>query len=46
MNLQKIIDELKLELLTQPLDFSDVNPQGGYSSDLLSWLEQFAKGYG
>jgi hypothetical protein len=36
MNLQEIIDELKLEVLTKPQDFSAVIPQGGYSSDLLS----------
>ena len=36
MNLQKIIDELKLEVLTQPQDFNTVIPQSGYASDLLS----------
>lgn len=36
MNLQNIIDELNLEVLTQPQNFSAVIPQGGYSSDLLS----------
>jgi imidazolonepropionase-like amidohydrolase len=36
MNLQEIIDELKLEVLTKPQDFTAVFPQGGYSSDLLS----------
>ena len=36
MNLQEIINELNLEVLTRPQDFSAVIPQGGYSSDLLS----------
>jgi hypothetical protein len=36
MNLQKIIDELELEVLTKPQNFDAVLPQGGYSSDLLS----------
>ncbi len=36
MNLQEIIDELELEVLTTPQDFAAVIPQGGYASDLLS----------
>jgi len=36
MNLQEIIDELNLEVLTKPQDFSAVIPQVGYASDLLS----------
>lgn len=36
MNLQDIIDELELEVLTTPQDFAAVTPQGGYASDLLS----------
>jgi hypothetical protein len=36
MNLQKIIDELDLTVLTEPRDFANITPTGGYSSDLLS----------
>jgi len=36
MNLQKIIDELNLNVLTEPRDFAGITPTGGYSSDLLS----------
>ena len=36
MNLQKIIDELNLQVLTEPRDFAGITPTGGYSSDLLS----------
>lgn len=36
MNLQKIIDQLNLTVLTEPHNFADVTPTGGYSSDLLS----------
>lgn len=36
MNLQKIIDELNLTVLTEPRDFAAITPTGGYSSDLLS----------
>lgn len=36
MNLQRIIDELELTVLTEPRDFSQVEPTGGYVSDLLS----------
>jgi hypothetical protein len=36
MNLQQIIEQLHLNVLTEPRDFSDINPMGGYSSDLLS----------
>ncbi len=36
MNLQQIMDQLDLTVLTQSRDFSDVTPTGGYSSDLLS----------
>ena len=35
-NLQQIIDQLNLNVLTEPRDFASVNPTGGYSSDLLS----------
>lgn len=36
MTLQDIITSLDLEVLTQPGDFSRVEPAGGYASDLLS----------
>ncbi|MGZ9235229.1 MAG: serine kinase [Anaerolineales bacterium] len=43
MNLQKIIDELNLNVLTEPRDFGDITPTGGYSSDLLSCVMAGAK---
>jgi DRTGG domain len=46
MNLQKIIDELDLTILTEPRDFANITPTGGYSSDLLSCVMAGAgKGY-
>lgn len=36
MNLQQIIDQLHLNVLTEPGDFASLIPTGGYSSDLLS----------
>jgi hypothetical protein len=36
MNLQELIDQLNLTVLTEPRDFAGVTPTGGYSSDLLS----------
>lgn len=36
MNLQQIIDQLNLNVLTEPRDFAGITPTGGYSSDLLS----------
>ena len=36
MNLQTIIDELKLTVLTEPKEFSQIEPSAGYVSDLLS----------
>ena len=36
MNLQQIISELGLKVLTQPKDFSKITPNAGYSADLLS----------
>ena len=36
MNLQQIIDALNLTVLTEPKDFSEEIPAGGYTSDLLS----------
>ena len=46
MNLQQIIDQLDLTVLTEPRDFASVTPRGGYSSDLLSCVMAGArKGY-
>jgi hypothetical protein len=36
MNLQQIIDQLKLTVLTEKKDFSSIEPTSGYTSDLLS----------
>jgi hypothetical protein len=36
MNLQEIIDQLGLTVLTAPQDFGQVVPTSGYASDLLS----------
>lgn len=43
MNLQNIIDDLQLNVLTEPRDFSSINPQGAYTSDLLSCVMAGAK---
>lgn len=43
MNLQKIIDQLDLTVLTEPRDFAKITPTGGYSSDLLSCVMAGAK---
>lgn len=43
MNLQTIIDQLQLKVLTQPRDFSSVEVKGGYTSDLLSCVMAGAK---
>ena len=43
MNLQQIIDQLNLTVLTETRDFSDISPTGGYSSDLLSCVMAGAK---
>ena len=43
MNLQQIIDELNLTLLTEPRDFTSITAVGGYSSDLLSCVMAGAK---
>ena len=43
MNLQQIIDELGLTVLSEPRDFSSITPVGGYSSDLLSCVMAGAK---
>ena len=36
MTLQEIINSLNLRLLTTPKNFSQIQPSGGYASDLLS----------
>ena len=43
MNLQQVIDQLNLTVLTEPRDFTSIEPQGGYSSDLLSCVMAGAK---
>lgn len=43
MNLQQIIDQLNLNLLTESRDFANITPTGGYSSDLLSCVMAGAK---
>jgi hypothetical protein len=43
MNLQQIIDQLNLSVLTEAKDFASITPTGGYSSDLLSCVMAGAK---
>ncbi len=43
MNLQQIVDQLNLKVLTESRDFANVFPNGGYSSDLLSCVMAGAK---
>lgn len=43
MNLQQIIEQLNLRVLTEPRDFGQVVPTGGYSADLLSCVMAGAK---
>ena len=43
MNLQSVIDSLELKVLTSPLNFGQVKPTSGYSSDLLSCVMAGAK---
>jgi hypothetical protein len=43
MTLQEIIDALYLKTLTNPRDFSNIFPSGGYTSDLLSCVMAGAK---
>jgi len=43
MNLQQIIDQLNLTILTESHDFAGISPTGGYSSDLLSCVMAGAK---
>lgn len=43
MNLQRIIDQLNLKVLTTAKDFSTIKPVTGYTSDLLSCVMAGAK---
>lgn len=43
MNLQEIITQLNLTVLTHPKPFSSIHPTGGYASDLLSCVIAGAK---
>lgn len=43
MNLQQIIDQLNLTVLTEPRNFARIATVGGYSSDLLSCVMAGAK---
>jgi hypothetical protein len=43
MNLQQIIDQLNLSVLTESREFVSIAPTGGYSSDLLSCVMAGAK---
>lgn len=43
MNLQQIIERLDLNLLTDPRDLTVIQPEGGYTSDLLSCVMAGAK---
>src|SRR6266540_5087145 len=43
MNLQQIIDQLSLNVLTESRDFASIIPSSGYSSDLLSCVMAGAK---
>lgn len=43
MTLQEIIKKLDLAILTEPVDFSQVIPNSGYTSDLLSCVMAGAK---
>ncbi len=36
MNIQQVIDQLQLTILTTPQDFQHIEPTAGYTSDLLS----------
>lgn len=43
MNLQQLIETLGLTVLTEPRDFTNIVPSGGYTSDLLSCVMAGAK---
>ncbi len=46
MNLQEIIDQLNLTVLTTPKEFSRIEPSTGYASDLLSCVMAGAPHHG
>ena len=46
MTLQDIIDQLSLQVLTTPVDFTQLKPQCGYASDLLSCVMAGAGAHG
>jgi predicted transcriptional regulator len=46
MNLQEIIDELNLTVLTETKDFTVIQPTAGYTSDLLSCVMAGAPHHG
>ena len=43
MNLQTVIENLQLNILTEARDFSSITPMSGYTSDLLSCVMAGAK---
>lgn len=43
MSLQEVIEKLNLSVLTDPKDFSELTPSGGYAADLLSCVMAGAK---
>lgn len=43
MTLQEIIEKLDLVVLTEPKNFAEIQPTGGYASDLLSCVMAGAK---
>ncbi|MEJ5201252.1 MAG: hypothetical protein WHV66_03365 [Anaerolineales bacterium] len=43
MNLAQIVDQLHLTLLTEPRNLAELQPSGGYTSDLLSCVMSGAK---
>jgi hypothetical protein len=43
VNLQEIIEKLHLKVFTDPMDFSQVEPSSGYTSDMLSCVMAGAK---
>ena len=45
-SLQTILDNIELQLLTDPLDYSEIEIQSGYTSDLLSCVMTGAKADG
>jgi hypothetical protein len=45
MNLDQIIKALELKVLTNPQDFTQIVPSGGYTSDLLSCVMAGAKNH-